>query len=391
MSEISIVRIERLELSFAPRPWPFAMENRDEIERHFAELQRTKPAIWNGRILLLCEHSIAGTVFRGRCFETDFANFVAWRAWDFPDPAVKNCFAIGALRGSDGGFLLGVMGAHTLNAGVIYFPGGLVDPGDIVGQTVDLAGNVWRELKEETDRDAYEADGHHVVGLAFTRKVVRNLANDGFEHASTIHRELMNLNNGRTSWDQKTVVMVDEAGMVDTKLMAMVTAHAADAGAKLILVGDSRQLSSIDRGGMYSILKDRHGAAVLSEVRRQYKADERRASEMMHEGNFDAALKDFNAILALNPNNVRAHTGRGQLFAKRRDLEQARADYRSAAFALLPFDEMDTSIARATARAPAGRGHRGDPDRALDGRPTYKGATARESLGSETLAAVPVA
>src|SRR5882724_12764339 len=75
-----------------------------------------------------------------------------------------------------------------------------------------------------------------------------------------------------------------------------------------------------------------------------------RADAYVAKGNFDAALKDFNAILALNPNNVRAHTGRGQLFEKRRDLEQARADYRSAAFALLPFDEMDTSIARAAAR-----------------------------------------
>ena len=66
--------------------------------------------------------------------------------------------------------------------------------------------------------------------------------------------------------------------MLDTKLMAMMTAHAHDAGAKLILVGDDRQLSSIDRGGMFAVLKDRHGAAALSEVRRQHKIDERRAS-----------------------------------------------------------------------------------------------------------------
>jgi tetratricopeptide (TPR) repeat protein len=75
-----------------------------------------------------------------------------------------------------------------------------------------------------------------------------------------------------------------------------------------------------------------------------------RADAYAAKGNLDAALKDFNAILALNPNNVRAHTGRGLLFEKRRDLEQARADYRSATFALLPFDELDTSIARAAAR-----------------------------------------
>ena len=40
--------------------------------------------------------------------------------------------------------------------------------------------------------------------------------------------------------------------MLDTRLMAMMTAHARDAGAKLILVGDDRQLSSIDRGGMFA-------------------------------------------------------------------------------------------------------------------------------------------
>ena len=78
--------------------------------------------------------------------------------------------------------------------------------------------------------------------------------------------------------------------MLDTKLMAMVTAHAHDAGAKLILVGDDRQLSSIDRGGMFGALKDRHGAAALSEVKRQHKNDDRRAAEMMAEGNFHDAL-----------------------------------------------------------------------------------------------------
>jgi hypothetical protein len=139
-------------------------------------------------------------------------------------------------------------------------------------------------------RDAYEAEGHRVIGLAFTNKVVKNLARDGFRHTNTVHKELTNLYNNLTSWDRKTVVCVDETTMLDTKLMAYVTTHARDAGAKLILVGDDRQLSSVDAGGMFTELKKRHGAAVLSEVRRQYKADEARASEMMHEGNFDAAL-----------------------------------------------------------------------------------------------------
>jgi tetratricopeptide (TPR) repeat protein len=75
-----------------------------------------------------------------------------------------------------------------------------------------------------------------------------------------------------------------------------------------------------------------------------------RAEAYMGKGNLDAALKDLNTVLALNPNNVRAHMDRGKLFERRRDLTQARADYRSAAFALTPFDEIDVAMARKTAQ-----------------------------------------
>jgi Ti-type conjugative transfer relaxase TraA len=139
-------------------------------------------------------------------------------------------------------------------------------------------------------REAYEAAGYRVIGLGPTNAVAQDLRADGFGHAATIHSELFALNNGRTSWTKNTAVIVDEAAMLDTKLMAMVTAWAHDAGAKLILVGDDRQLSSIDRGGMFGALKDRHGAAELSEVKRQHKIDERRAAEWMAEGNFQDAL-----------------------------------------------------------------------------------------------------
>jgi tetratricopeptide (TPR) repeat protein len=75
-----------------------------------------------------------------------------------------------------------------------------------------------------------------------------------------------------------------------------------------------------------------------------------RADIYLAQGDLDAALKGYNFVLDLNPNNVRAHVGRGQLFEKKRDLAQARADYRSASFALTPFDEIDTAMARAAAR-----------------------------------------
>jgi hypothetical protein len=81
---ISVVRIKHLELAFAPRPWPFADARRDEIARHFNVLKGAKPALWNGRVLLLHDYAIEGDVFRGAYFQTDYASFVAWRGLGLP-------------------------------------------------------------------------------------------------------------------------------------------------------------------------------------------------------------------------------------------------------------------------------------------------------------------
>jgi 8-oxo-dGTP pyrophosphatase MutT (NUDIX family) len=147
---IEVVAIERLDLRFDPRPWRFAIDRRAEIDRHFGELRRHRPALWDGRVLLLHQHRIQDGVFRGSYLETEFSSFISWRDWDFPDAGVRNCFAAGAVLGSDGGFLLGVMGDHTASSGRIYFPAGTPDPDDVVGSSVDLAGSMLRELAEET-------------------------------------------------------------------------------------------------------------------------------------------------------------------------------------------------------------------------------------------------
>jgi 8-oxo-dGTP pyrophosphatase MutT (NUDIX family) len=154
VTALSIVAVKRLELRFAPVRWAFAEERRAEIDAHFAELQRARPALWNGRVLLMHQWNLADDVFRGAYLQTDFASFIAWRDWGFSDPSVRNSFSMAALQGADGAFVLGVMGAHTANAGKIYFPCGTPDPNDIAGDRVDLDRSVRRELAEETGLDA---------------------------------------------------------------------------------------------------------------------------------------------------------------------------------------------------------------------------------------------
>ena len=115
------MRIERLALRFAPRPWAFAQARRAEIDAYFETLKAKNAHLWNGQVLLLHEHKVEGAVFSGAYLQTDFASFIAWRDWGFPDKTIRNCFAPGVIRAADGAFLLGVMGESTANAGRIYF------------------------------------------------------------------------------------------------------------------------------------------------------------------------------------------------------------------------------------------------------------------------------
>jgi 8-oxo-dGTP pyrophosphatase MutT (NUDIX family) len=145
-----IHRVTALDLAFQPRPWPFATERRAEIDVHFAIKQAEKPQIWNGRILLARDPEFSADRFSAGYFDTDFASFLAWRDWGFPDASVFNGFGMGALRCADGAFLLGEMGGHTSNAGRVYFPSGTPDLDDISDGAVDISGSVAREVLEET-------------------------------------------------------------------------------------------------------------------------------------------------------------------------------------------------------------------------------------------------
>src|SRR3981189_2060879 len=143
-----IHRVTALDLPVETWSWPFAEARRAEISAHFAEKQRDKPEMWNGLVLMGRNPVFAGERLSASYFETDFASFLAWRDWGFPDKDVFNGFGMGALRCADGAFVLGEMAQHTSNAGRIYFPSGTPDLDDISGATVDIAGSVAREVEE---------------------------------------------------------------------------------------------------------------------------------------------------------------------------------------------------------------------------------------------------
>src|SRR3979409_698312 len=166
MAPVAMHRVTQLDLKVRPQRWPFAAERRAEIAAHFAVKRHAIPTLWNGRILLARNPAFVAGRFSADYFEADFASFLAWRDWGFPDRTVVNGFGMGALRTSDGAFVVCHMTRQTPNAGRIYFPAGTPDLDDISGGAVDIAGSVAREVEEEnglTPAD-YRAAGHRGLG-----------------------------------------------------------------------------------------------------------------------------------------------------------------------------------------------------------------------------------
>ncbi len=174
-----IVKLSGIDARLELWDWPFARERRAEIDANWFRIVSAKPAMFNGRVLLQHRGEVRGDVFHARYFETDYAAFIARLALEAKGPRVRNGFAMAALQSNDGAFLLGVMGAHTHNAGRIYFAAGTPDLSDVMqGGEVDLAGSVMRELEEETGLHADEVqvgDGWTAVmsnmNVAFMRQV----------------------------------------------------------------------------------------------------------------------------------------------------------------------------------------------------------------------------
>lgn len=166
MSGDVIRRVARVEARCEALPWPWAERNHGAIAANWDRRKRLTPRLSNGKVLIVQGFRLEDEVCRAVFCEVDYAALLAWMDLGFPDPTVANGFAMGALQGSDGAYILGVMAAHTANAGRVYFPAGTPDRSDLRPDgTVDLAASVLRELKEETGLDGSDAQvaDHWVV------------------------------------------------------------------------------------------------------------------------------------------------------------------------------------------------------------------------------------
>jgi conjugative relaxase-like TrwC/TraI family protein len=129
----------------------------------------------------------------------------------------------------------------------------------------------------------YARAGYRVVGAAPTGRAARELSSRAGVPASTLHRLGDDLRDGEGFGSGRAVLVVDEAGMAPTRVSARVLAAAHSQAAKVVVIGDSGQLSSVEAGGWLGALSERLGAHELREVVRQRDPAERHALAELHQ------------------------------------------------------------------------------------------------------------
>jgi ATP-dependent exoDNAse (exonuclease V) alpha subunit len=142
-------------------------------------------------------------------------------------------------------------------------------------------------------RAAWEGAGHQVVGTALSARAAKELHEGAGVESVTIAALLRRMERGNNVILAGGVLVVDEAGMVGTRTIARLLSEAERAGAKVVLVGDDRQLPEIEAGGVFGALARRLGAISLTESRRQHERWERHALDELRHGDVRRALDAF--------------------------------------------------------------------------------------------------
>jgi len=161
-------------------------------------------------------------------------------------------------------------------------------------------------------REAWETAGYEVRGVTLSGIAAENLESGSGIASRTIASMEHGWHQGRDLLTSRDVLVIDEAGMVGTRQLERVLSHAADAGAKVVLVGDARQLQALEAGAAFRSIHERHGGAEIGEVRRQRQDWQRDATRDLANGKTGHALEAYRSHDMVHEAQTRAQA-RGDL------------------------------------------------------------------------------
>ena len=139
--------------------------------------------------------------------------------------------------------------------------------------------------------------GRRVIGLTTSTNAARVLTHEGLAESYNIAAFLGKVEGSDelrrpVPLHRDDVLVLDEASQLATADLAMISEAARQAGARIVVTGDTAQLGAVEAGGMFRLLAREVPAARLHEVRRFEAAWERQASLRLRGGDLAAAIYD---------------------------------------------------------------------------------------------------
>lgn len=182
-------------------------------------------------------------------------------------------------------------GGQVLTAGQAAAVQAVCSSGRGVDVVIGVAG-AGKTTALRTASDILEAAGHQVVGTSTSGQAARTLSQEAGITSRTLTSLLWRLDHHQITLDSATVVILDEAAMTADADLLRLAVGVERAGAKLVLVGDQRQLSAIGPGGAMDAVLERRSDIVttLDDNVRQTDPAERAALGELRSGSVPAVV-----------------------------------------------------------------------------------------------------
>ena len=174
-------------------------------------------------------------------------------------------------------------------------------------------------------REVWEAEGYRVRGAALSGKAAVELSNGSGIQSTTLFALGREIGEGGTDpLTSRDILVIDEAGMVGSRKMHALLSLAEKAQAKIVLVGDKRQLPPIEAGAAFRLLQETLGYSELSGIRRQVSEQDRQAVRDLAVGRAEEALENLAGRNRVHEYDSGRTTKEGIGEAVSRDLEEGK-------------------------------------------------------------------
>lgn len=172
----SPVRVDAFDLSVVDDPHPLYVVHQAEIEANWEREINANPHLFNGQMVLQRHLTYDQGVIRGVAHVIPYSTLLWWRKRPDPEGAL-HLFGFAVIVSSDGAIIAIRMSDRTANPGQVYCAAGSLDLSDIIDGKLDVAGNMAREVREETGLalSEAEADQHFYASHKDNRIVVFRL------------------------------------------------------------------------------------------------------------------------------------------------------------------------------------------------------------------------